>query len=257
MVVTAAPKVDPSALDDRAREVFLFIAGVVDTVDDPRSADEVARTLRESGLVRPLDGAGAWALTKSGDRLLADLRTLDEGTPPADEAPETPHHTPLGARTPTSVVAHVMADRHLDYLRNGAAAPNVPADQDLGLWLKELGLYAATGEYCGGEPLYVTTVRGKEVLFFAEGLRGKEAPTRRVDTRRRPQPRRSISLKGRTYARLKVYCDAQGSSVSGYLESVLGKILDEAGVDDPPAEAYPPKQSLARIDEIASQHFTF
>lgn len=261
--MTAAPEIDPSNLDDRVREVFLFIAGVLDTVDDPHSAKAIAVTLRESGLVSSIstgEGAGAWALTKRGDRLLAGLRALEEEAPLPAAKPDG-SRTALGVNTPASVVAQVMADWHLGYLREAAKKSIVPADQNVALWFKELGLYAATGEYCCGdkqEPSYVTTDRGKEVLLVGETLRGIPRATRRLDTRKRRATRRSISVKGSTYRRLKVHCDAQGTSVSGFLESILAKALDEAGVGDPPPqEAYPPRSKTARVDEIASQHFTF
>ena len=40
------------------------------------------------------------------------------------------------------------------------------------------------------------------------------------------QTRRSISLKGLTYKKLKEHCDAQGQSVSGYLEEIIAEKLD-------------------------------
>jgi len=47
------------------------------------------------------------------------------------------------------------------------------------------------------------------------------------------QTRRSISVKGITYKRLKNYCEAQGVSISGYLEEILADKLDEAKVPVP------------------------
>lgn len=75
------------------------------------------------------------------------------------------------------------------------------------------------------------------------------------------QTRRSISVKGITYQRLKNYCELQGVSVSGYLEDIIARRLDEANVPVPerveprpePAAAKPQHES----DEIISQHFTF
>ena len=76
------------------------------------------------------------------------------------------------------------------------------------------------------------------------------------------QTRRSISVKGITYQRLKNFCEAQGLSVSGYLEDIIANRLDEANVPvpervDPRPE--PTKQPGAPHDpdEIISQHFTF
>ena len=42
------------------------------------------------------------------------------------------------------------------------------------------------------------------------------------------QTRRSISVKGITYQRLKDYCEACGLSVSGYLEDIIAEKLDAA-----------------------------
>lgn len=75
------------------------------------------------------------------------------------------------------------------------------------------------------------------------------------------QTRRSISVKGITYQRLKNFCEAQGLSVSGYLEDIIAGRLDEANVPVPervdprpePTAVKPPHEP----DEIISQHFTF
>lgn len=44
------------------------------------------------------------------------------------------------------------------------------------------------------------------------------------------QTRRSISVSGETYDRLKAYCDAHGCSMSGVCESQTIKFLDAQGV---------------------------
>lgn len=76
------------------------------------------------------------------------------------------------------------------------------------------------------------------------------------------QTRRSISVKGITYQRLKNFCEAQGLSVSGYLEDIIANRLDEANVPVP--ERVDPRPEPAAVtkaphdpDEIISQHFTF
>lgn len=74
------------------------------------------------------------------------------------------------------------------------------------------------------------------------------------------QTRRSISVKGITYQRLKNFCESQGMSVSGYLEDIIASRLDEANVPipekvDPRPEPAPKAQRDP--DEIISQHFTF
>lgn len=77
------------------------------------------------------------------------------------------------------------------------------------------------------------------------------------------QTRRSISVKGITYQRLKNFCEDQGLSVSGYLEEIIAQRLDEADVPVPekleprpqPVAATQPREGGG--DEIISQHFTF
>lgn len=72
------------------------------------------------------------------------------------------------------------------------------------------------------------------------------------------QTRRSISVKGITYQRLKDYCEAYGLSVSGYLEEIIAEKLDAAGVPVPTVvKPQRPQPKLPESDEIVSQHFTF
>lgn len=76
------------------------------------------------------------------------------------------------------------------------------------------------------------------------------------------QTRRSISVKGITYQRLKNFCETQGLSVSGYLEDIIANRLDEANVPvpervDPRPEAITVGGPPHEPDEIISQHFTF
>jgi hypothetical protein len=72
------------------------------------------------------------------------------------------------------------------------------------------------------------------------------------------QTRRSISVKGITYQRLKDYCDAQGKSVSGYLEEIIAEKLDAAGVPVPTVlKPRPTRKNSSETEEIVSQHFTF
>ena len=83
----------------------------------------------------------------------------------------------------------------------------------------------------------------------------------------RTDKRRSISVKGITHQRLKEYCDAQGKSVSGYLEEIVAEKLDAAGVPVP-TELRPSKPrgskgsesgplKTTEIDAIADEYFTF
>ena len=72
------------------------------------------------------------------------------------------------------------------------------------------------------------------------------------------QTRRSISVKGITYQRLKDYCDATGCSVSGYLEEIIAEKLDAAGVPVPTVlKARQERKPDTQTEEIVSQHFTF
>ena len=71
------------------------------------------------------------------------------------------------------------------------------------------------------------------------------------------QTRRSISVKGITYQRLKDYCDGQRQSVSGFLEEIIAQKLDAAGVPVPTVLKPRPSRKLPEADEIVSSHFTF
>ncbi len=71
------------------------------------------------------------------------------------------------------------------------------------------------------------------------------------------QTRRSISVKGITYQRLKDYCDTEGKSVSGFLEEIIAQKLDAAGVPIPTVLKARPQRQSNEVEEIVSQHFTF
>ena len=81
-------------------------------------------------------------------------------------------------------------------------------------------------------------------------------PRKRDDMAKR-QTRRSISVKGITYQRLKDYCDAEGRSVSGFLEDIIAEKLDAAGVPVPTVLRPRPQRKSNETEEIVSQHFTF
>lgn len=68
--------------------------------------------------------------------------------------------------------------------------------------------------------------------------------------------RRSISLKGLTYQRLKNYCEAERKSVSGYLEEIIAEKLDAAKVPMP-KRLEPRPEKPVTSEDIADQHFTF
>ncbi|MBL4686259.1 MAG: hypothetical protein JKY37_16820 [Nannocystaceae bacterium] len=74
------------------------------------------------------------------------------------------------------------------------------------------------------------------------------------------QTRRSISVKGITYQRLKNFCEDSGVSVSGYLEQIIADQLDAQNVPVPEkVDPRPTAPSKLEGDEpsIISQHFTF
>ena len=73
------------------------------------------------------------------------------------------------------------------------------------------------------------------------------------------QTRRSISVKGITYQRLKDFCDGSGRSVSGYLEEIIAERLDAAGAPTPTVLKPRPdrKEEQPASEEIVSAHFTF
>jgi hypothetical protein len=75
------------------------------------------------------------------------------------------------------------------------------------------------------------------------------------------QSRRSISVKGITYQRLKNFCESTGLSVSGYLEDIIAAKLDAANVPVPekvePRPKAKPVEAGQGGEEIISQHFTF
>lgn len=72
--------------------------------------------------------------------------------------------------------------------------------------------------------------------------------------------RRSISVKGLTYQRIKKYCDAQAIAVSAFLEEVIAERMEREGV--PEELVLSSRNSTVErrndaLDEITSQHFTF
>lgn len=75
------------------------------------------------------------------------------------------------------------------------------------------------------------------------------------------QTRRSISVKGITYQRLKNFCEDSGVSVSGYLEQIIADQLDARNVPVPekvePRPETASKPTNGEEPMIISQHFTF
>ena len=71
------------------------------------------------------------------------------------------------------------------------------------------------------------------------------------------QTRRSISVKGITYQRLKDYCETEDVSVSGFLERIIAEQLDAVGAPIPVRVEPRARPKAIESDEIVSQHFTF
>lgn len=71
------------------------------------------------------------------------------------------------------------------------------------------------------------------------------------------QTRRSISLKGLTYQRLKNHCDATGKTMSGYVEKLILDKLDELGVPEETILQLPPPRPEKKPEKFAGSHFTF
>ncbi len=71
------------------------------------------------------------------------------------------------------------------------------------------------------------------------------------------QTRRSISVRGITYQRLKNYCDARGLSISGFLEQLIAERMDAEGEPVPDKLEHVPRPRQPVREEIISQHFTF
>lgn len=76
------------------------------------------------------------------------------------------------------------------------------------------------------------------------------------------QTRRSISVKGVTYQRLKNFCEPKGQPISELIEKLVKDHLDAHGVAVPtvvePRRGRPRRTTEAVFSEdITSQHFTF
>lgn len=70
--------------------------------------------------------------------------------------------------------------------------------------------------------------------------------------------RKSISVKGLTYQRLKKHADSTGQSVSGYLEEIIDEKLTKLGV--PPETVLRPREATGRRDDprvTDGDRFTF
>ncbi len=83
-------------------------------------------------------------------------------------------------------------------------------------------------------------------------------PKKKRKKKPKRQTRRSLSLKGITYQRLKDYCDAEGRSVSGFMEDVIAEKLDAAGVPIPVVLRvhYPKKRTNEQIEGERAACFT-
>lgn len=70
------------------------------------------------------------------------------------------------------------------------------------------------------------------------------------------QTRRAISVKGLTYQRLKKHCDENDLTVSGYVEDLVNKKLDELGVAEETVLEPKPKRPPT-LGNYTGNHFTF
>lgn len=80
------------------------------------------------------------------------------------------------------------------------------------------------------------------------------------------QTRRSISVKGTTYHRLRRFCDLNGVSVSGYIETLIDRdmvVKNQPEVSRAEADRLEEQSrrrrstDLPASDPTGSQHFTF
>jgi len=75
----------------------------------------------------------------------------------------------------------------------------------------------------------------------------------------RRQTRRSISVKGLTYQRLKSFCESQTPplSLSGFVEELVIKKLDELGAPEETVLIPRPVKTTKNLDNFTGSHFTF
>lgn len=71
------------------------------------------------------------------------------------------------------------------------------------------------------------------------------------------QSRRSISIKGVTYQRIKNWCERNEQSISSLLEELINKRMDDEGEPVPEKLDVPRPKPTVDVDEIISQNFTF
>ena len=71
--------------------------------------------------------------------------------------------------------------------------------------------------------------------------------------------RRSISVRGATYARAKAYCESEGLAVSGFVEDLIREALDAAGAPEvtAPLKCYGKREPELTTEEAIGAHFTF
>ena len=76
--------------------------------------------------------------------------------------------------------------------------------------------------------------------------------------------RRSVSIRGLTYQRLKNYCGSKGLSISGLLEVIIADKMDTAGqpvpttVEPKPGRVAKTEAAVAKsVETQASNHFSF
>ena len=69
--------------------------------------------------------------------------------------------------------------------------------------------------------------------------------------------RRSISVAGLTHQRLKGHCQALGVSMSGYVERLVARAMDDAGEPVPGSVDSPMSRGPSVKEQHISQYFTF
>ena len=73
------------------------------------------------------------------------------------------------------------------------------------------------------------------------------------------QTRRSVSIKGISYQRLKTWCDDNGMSMSGFFELAIAEKMDAAGVPIPEVLKvhYPTKRTTESVEDERAAAFTW
>ena len=71
------------------------------------------------------------------------------------------------------------------------------------------------------------------------------------------QTRKSISVRGITYQRLKNWCERNGQSISSLVEELANARMHAEGEPVPDKVDKTPSKPPVNVEAISSQHFTF